>query len=324
MSLLFGGGLLQSGLYKGIEPFYMAYGISTTNFFKIKSSLEVESLTVPSGNTSTELDVYSDSFILLGTLNSQILKTTNGGSTWTNTTPTLPVGASQKITGISIIDNNKSYFCGNGSTAGGGYAFYSTDAGQTWNQKTLNTLSGNNAVYSMASSERADGNVLIASDDGIYTDIISNGYSPINKVIIETGIKFYDVSCDDLYLERMYAVGGNGSQSRIYMSNDYGASWTLKYSSTTETYFQRVKCKYNEVWVIDNAGNLYKSTNNGTTLTLNANPSNADVDIKGGDFAASEVLVGKGDAGYYSSNSGNTYSNLTPSYGYGRIKFKHV
>jgi len=103
--------------------------------------------------------IYATSFIT-------IMKTTNGGTTWTTITGTLPVtntGINQIA--ISNTDPNKVWICLGGYSSGN-KVFKSTDGGTTWTNisGTLPNIPVNTIVYENNSPDR----VYVGTDVGVY------------------------------------------------------------------------------------------------------------------------------------------------------------
>ncbi|WP_160139502.1 T9SS type A sorting domain-containing protein [Chryseobacterium sp. c4a] len=73
--------------------------------------------------------VLNDNTIFISTINSRIMKSTDGGVTWN--VYSVPTGYAAKITGLFFTDANTGY-CVTEAAAGNSFIFKSTDGGQTW------------------------------------------------------------------------------------------------------------------------------------------------------------------------------------------------
>lgn len=94
-----------------------------------------------------------------------VLKTTNGGTSWTNITGSLSTGLSFANVCVSPTDPNKVWVISGNYTAGS-KIFYSSNGGTTWTNMTSNlpNLPANCLVYEPGSNDR----IYIGMDVGVY------------------------------------------------------------------------------------------------------------------------------------------------------------
>jgi photosystem II stability/assembly factor-like uncharacterized protein len=150
-----------------------------------------------SPNTTGALNAADIEFVgLNGWLVDQIgniLKTTNGGSSWS----TQVSGFSAGLNSISFIDQNEGWIAGNS-----GLILHTTDGGANWNAQTTGITTTIHSIYFASSTHgwaTSGGNVLSTTNGGT-TWTIQTGVSTSNLL----SIYFPSTTVG-------YAVGGNGS-----------------------------------------------------------------------------------------------------------------
>jgi len=94
-----------------------------------------------------------------------IIKTTNGGSSWTNVTGSLSTSLSFFNVCVSPTDANKVWVCCT-NYSGGNKVFYSSNGGSTWTNYSSNlpNLPANCLMYQPGSSDR----IYVGMDVGVY------------------------------------------------------------------------------------------------------------------------------------------------------------
>jgi len=292
---------------------YSAYGVRlNTNFYRIDTTYGGDYVVGTTGSTYNDVDVYSDDLIYILGDSHRVYKTTNKGVTITSL-GTPAIGINPLTIGVKSVGYDKIYSATYNST--GGTIQYSSDSGATWNQKLLTPSASGNFIFGVDATKVSTGSILCAAVDGVYVDLISNGYATVSKKVIEVGVKFWDVCCDNTNVGTMYAVGGATADTttRIYKSTDSGANWVFKYSGTPvgSTYFKTCKCLNNELWVLSDSSVLFKSTDSGANLTDLGVGLPLNFCIKGaGPNAANEVLYSNFEKTFYSSDSGTTFTQI--------------
>lgn len=112
------------------------------------------------------IDPANPSTMYAGTASGGVMKTTNGGATWSPLTDFLPV-----LTVSSLVmdpSNSQTLYLGTGEVARGAGIFKSTDAGQTWNQLPQTTTTDFHAVYSLAIVPSRPTHIYAATATGIF------------------------------------------------------------------------------------------------------------------------------------------------------------
>ncbi|NJK98019.1 MAG: hypothetical protein HC905_26710 [Bacteroidales bacterium] len=166
----------------------------------------------------------------------KFIKTSNGGTTWTEGTINCPTCNSLDISGIYAFSDTKAYACLNPGQGTGGAILKTEDGGNTWTLQSTAPFTGswanwvhffdeNNGVC-MGDSYKAMFNTNYQFC--IYTT--NNGGTTWNKVTTanlpealsnEAGtVNFYDAVGSTIWFGT-----GNG---RVYKSTDKGLTWTVK------------------------------------------------------------------------------------------------
>jgi photosystem II stability/assembly factor-like uncharacterized protein len=154
--------LNSATIYQGCASIYKSTNSGTSwtiigsNLFSTTSNNGCEDIAIAPSNTNT---IYACSF-------NKMVKTTDGGSTWTTITGTLPVtntGINQIA--VSNTDPNLLWICLGGYSSGN-KVFKSTDGGTTWTNVsgTLPNIPVNTIVYENGSADR----LYIGTDIGVY------------------------------------------------------------------------------------------------------------------------------------------------------------
>ena len=215
-----------------------------------------------------------------------LIRTTDGGDTWTAIESPMALVANKHINAIHVYDATTA-FAGGSS----GYLMKSVDGGLTWTDTKVNSstvydiwaLDANTVLASESSGKFCYG-VFDASGaivtDSLIMDVGSNSMRAVevrNGVVLvpassgkifrtttseldtlydvfteSDGDDFYDVEfiTDDL----VYVVGEHG---KVYHSEDAGLTWTADISRTTETL---QKCRYDgeSLWAVGKSGTILK------------------------------------------------------------------
>ncbi len=166
----------------------------------------------------------------------KFIKTTNGGTTWTEGTINCSTCSSLEISGIYAFSATKAYACLNPANSTGGAIVYTEDGGTTWTQQTTANFTGSwaNWVYFFdASNGVCMGDSYKAFLSSVYNFAIfttNNGGTTWTKVTgtnlpvalaSEAGtVNFFDAVGNTIWFGT-----GNG---RIYKSTDKGLTWTVK------------------------------------------------------------------------------------------------
>ena len=167
-------------------------------------------------NASAICMVNSQIGYISGT-NCQVLKTTNGGTSWLPVTQPYP--GTLDIFSLDLINPDTGWAFINYSAIGGGNAFKTTDGGNSWTQQA------GNIPYSISSADMVDANIgyitINSSNQPIYktTNGGNNWFSvPTPLTGLLRSVKAIDANT--LY------VGSSSGTSRMAKSTNGGTSWT--------------------------------------------------------------------------------------------------
>jgi photosystem II stability/assembly factor-like uncharacterized protein len=327
-------GAAQGGVWKTTDG-----GINWTPLTDSQDSLAIGAIAVDPSNTNVvyagtgEANQSCDSYYGIG-----LLKTTDGGTTWTN------LGASTfQNTSIAKIVVHPTVpttlWVANGSgTAGfscygrfGTFGVWkSTDGGASWTQVLGSAQTGDNqAVHDLLRSP-TDPNILYAAVDAIGIWKTTDGGTTWAK--LGGGLPTVDVGRMDIGIHPqlpsvLYAIAERittGAQLGTYRSADAGVTWsTLPIPSGSCHYydFQDVctysgsgggQCWYDltlevqsgsSVWVAGTG--IFKTTNGGTSW-IDSCPQSVHVDQHAMAFGSdSRVWIGN-DGGVWASSTGGT------------------
>jgi photosystem II stability/assembly factor-like uncharacterized protein/PKD repeat protein len=225
----------------------------------------------------------SDPNFILAATSSGIYKTTNGGSTWTRKSSNTN---SYKDIEFKPNDPTIVYATANGS-------FYrSSNSGDTWTQVTSGIISGSRSVIGVTNAN--PNYVYLMQTNGVFAGIMRSTDSGLNFTTMSTAPNIMDYNCD-----------GSGTASQA----SYDLCIAVDPSNANTLYLGGV--------------NIWKSTDGGTTLTINSHwvgsswgtscaPS-VHADIHTLDFGpVSGKLYTGCDGGVYStSNGGTSWTDLS-------------
>lgn len=149
--------VVATRLYAGRQNMFVSNNSAT-------SWAQIGTLPV-TGNVIEFAIAPSNNQILYVVKTNAIMKTTDGGTTWTNITGTLSTGLSFANVVVSPTDANKVWVVSGNYTAGS-KVFYSTNGGTTWTNFTANlpNIPGNCLLYEPGTSDR----VYVGMDVGVY------------------------------------------------------------------------------------------------------------------------------------------------------------
>ncbi|MGH7598227.1 MAG: fibronectin type III domain-containing protein [bacterium] len=249
-----------------------------------------------------------------------VLKSIDGGATWTQTGLSWQLSAAMSIYEMVIDPGNPEVLVA--ATSDGIYR--TSDGGSTWTQQ-LNLASGRNtydivinptnsnilfaALYSYNSSNNG---VYKSSDNGVTWTKLTSGL-PLDATT--TGRISLSISPSNPNV--VYAGFSKASDSAllgIYRTSDGGNNWTLQ--STSPNHYGS-QGWYNNVIAVDPANPdivysgglyMYKSTNGGVTWT-NVTTS-IHVDFHAIAFNAGALYVGNDGGVYKSTNGGSSWTDL--------------
>ncbi|MBM4166827.1 MAG: T9SS type A sorting domain-containing protein [Ignavibacteria bacterium] len=226
--------------------------------------------------------------------NNYIGKTTDGGATWQNITPT---ALTVRPRALDFINENVGFIgCYYGKI------IKTTDGGVTWD--TIYTSGYSGTIYDIvfinndigfACGSNSNGTVLKTADGGNTWTIVYN-----TTTNTRYGIDFF--SMDDIIV-----CGSSGS---VIKTTDGGVSWTSRTASTSTLYDIDVTSS-DVVWVINSTEAIYKSVDRGETFSLVLdNGSSAFYAMHFFDETYG-AIVGTNGTMYYTKNGGVNFDTVT-------------
>jgi photosystem II stability/assembly factor-like uncharacterized protein len=313
-------------------------GTSWTALTDTQPSLAVGSIAIDPNNTSIiyvgtgEQNYAQDSYYGAG-----ILKSINGGSTWTQLTGTgvgfvPPASDPTFIGGVAVEPGNSNVvlaavgLAGNINFGQTGYVARSTDGGSTWT-KVL-AASGNNAANAVffdpvnagvAYAAIQNKGVFRSADGGAtWTFLAGTG----SNLFPTSNVGRIALAIAPSSPTTLYASVGIPFSTLlgIWKTTDSGTNWT-KVSGTLQ-YCPEGQCWYNNAIVVDpananivyaggdtdNSGNtqVYRSTNAGSTWALVPNNNQLHTDLHALTFSADGSVL-------YVGNDGGAWKTTTPT-----------
>lgn len=225
-----------------------------------------------------------------------VLKSIDGGNTWTQTGLTHNVTQQTRITDLYINPSNPNIILA--STYGG--IFRSTDAGQNWTSVKLGSHNeivqkpGNPNVLFVSSLNSGSCRIFKSTDNGANWSQISSTVLPLSNA---RRIELAVTPADSNYIYALYGNSANGFRG-VYRSTDGGTTWTLQASSPNLLGWRTDGT--------DSGGQAWYD------LALAVNPSDKD-----------ELFVG-GVNIWTSTNGGTSWSLAAHWYGGGGAPFVHA
>jgi len=216
-----------------------------------------------------------------------ILKTTDGGTTWTLQSS----GTRKSFRDVSFIDEN------NGTAVGrSGIVLRTTNGGTTWTQQTSGTT---NILMGVSFTDVNNGTVV--GYDGIILRT-TNGGTTWTQQSSGTTNHLNDVSFTNLNIGT--AVGSGGI---ILRTINGGTTWTLQSSGTQRTLNAVSFTDSSNGTIVGNSGTILKTTNGGTTWTQQSSgSSNFLYDVSFAD-ANNGITVGSGGRILRTTDGGLTW-----------------
>ena len=256
-----------------------------------------------------------------------LLKTINGGSTWTATTNSL----SWIVSSVFFTDANTGYAVGSASTffGGSGYMLKTIDGGSTWTESW-----GYGIPISVYFTDANTGYTLGSIDQqysgpiGGYIDKTTDGGATWNQVWYQDGI--YPASVCFTNATTGYAVGR--SEDGWFMPTINGVILkTINSGNTWTTIFFGVNQGFSSVaftdvnngyvagggifpldgWSSSNDGSTFKTTNAGTSWTYLLNGAIYDLNSVCFNDANNGFAVGDGGSIVKTTTGGTTWSSMS-------------
>jgi photosystem II stability/assembly factor-like uncharacterized protein len=331
-------GAAQGGVWKTTDG-----GTVWTPLTDGQDSLAVGAIAIDPSNANVvyvgtgEANQSCDSYYGIG-----LLKTTDGGTTWTNLgASTFQNTSIAKIVVHPTVPTTLWVANGSGTAGfvcyGGGGTFgvwKSTDGGTSWTQVLGSAQTGvNQAVHDLLRSP-TDPNILYAAVDGSGIWKTTNGGTSWVKLaggLPTVNLGRLDIGIHPSLPSVLYVIAEsttNGSQLGTYKSTDSGATWTALPIPSGSCHYYNFKdvCSYangvlgqcwydlvlevqagNAVWAGGTA--LFKTTNGGTSW-VDVCPQSVHVDQHAIAFGSDgKVWIGNDGGVWASSNGGTNWVN---------------
>ncbi len=279
-------------------------GTTWTPLTDVQASLSVGSITIdPSNHSTVYVGTGEDNFSGDSYYGAGILKTTDGGNTWSHyagpfSGPSASCGAcgGSRISSIAVDPGNSQILIAGVTTYGGGAAlngiFRSTDGGQTWTEVFQNGGDVNQVFFSpkdgtvawAALGENNTNRGIWKSTDGgvTWNPSITNpsGFGPVGRVAMAIA------SSNPNYVYGSFAAEGGGSLLVFLYTKDGGTTWAKYNAPGGPPDYCQGQCWYDNALAVSPtnpailyavgspAGIVIRSVNNGGTWDQVATGSN--------------------------------------------------
>ncbi len=347
-------GDLRSFSYAGNKLYLVGYNLGVISFVNKSTDLGITwedvSGNFSSGDNLTAISFATENIGLVGGSSGVIYRTSDGGNTWTNVSPTSVYNGG--INYIVMLNEQLAYACG--ASNGGFNVIKSTDGGVTWNG--VNT-SNSNTMYKMYWSDLnncvvvgASGKFLKTTDGGTTwaTGTVTGSTAALYDIVKVDNNTFYATGTTGVFAKSTdggstFTNGGQiavttfytlsfkdanigvalGSNGVAYRTTNGGVSWVLKDSFTSEVI--RTSFKVGNI-LLGGAyrSTLIKSTDDGLTWQNIANSSRDMYGIFVEQTTKDIVIAGDRGELNYSENEGATWNKTNFTTGdilYDAVKF---
>ncbi|MFC1951344.1 YCF48-related protein [Chloroflexota bacterium] len=233
-----------------------------------------------------------------------ILRSTDGGTTWTNATT--PATMDQDIDGLYFASATEGWF-----SAGAGYIYHTTDGGANW---TLQTSDTDQALYAIEFLADGDTGVAVGFN-GAVTNTTDGGATWTAETLTSTGgsqmLFGVELASNDVW----YAVGKAGN---FFKSTNGGDTWTnnpgvgLGEEIAAEFFFDCAAPSATEAYIGTQSGIIVK-TADGTTWTSIASSVTGASSVYAIDAIGAGKVWACGGAGklIYTEDGGTTWNTKT-------------
>ena len=324
-------------------------GTTWTPLTDNQPTLSIGSIAIDPTNTQTIYVGTGEQDYLNSYYGAGILKSTDGGSTWTQLGQSAFVGpfsagAGGAYIGSLAIDAAGHVFAGVLSTGTLGSGIYeSTDGGKTWTV-SLSGAAGNEVLYDSnsgflyaalgpcgsvcGSSGTLQAGIFVSADDGTTWTSLNNATLPTTNVG-RIGLALFPSTATTkaiLYAGIAYATGASaGSLQGVWKSTDAGTTWTLLTAPTLSDYCTP-QCWFDNVLAVSPTNSnvvfaagkvpVFQSLDAGSTWTdVSSTPNGVSVhsDTHALTFSADGSVLYIGDDGgtWVGSTPGTTGINWT-------------
>lgn len=206
---------------------------------------------LPQGNNLVKVVALSSTNVLVFGNTSVILRTDNGGSTWSIKHPDT---LQRNILSADFVDQNIGYLSGqNGllmKTVDGGYTWQYLDGGVTVHMNDIDFFDADTG-YAVGAS----GTMIKTTNGGTnWTNVTNPVTVAINTIFIQSP-------------DNVYMATASGTSPRVNRSTDYGATWVeITPPGLTQTVWDIFFISPTNGWIAtQNGGRVYRTTDGGAT-----------------------------------------------------------
>jgi len=214
-----------------------------------------------------------------------VLKTTDGGSTWTR----LPFSSSTRAYSVCFTDENTGFVGVDGPTG----VYKTTDAGQNWNSLNTGTGVSGNSVYDI---DFMNGNTGFAAYGNGQIAKTTDGGSTWSSVSAGFGA----AACYEIFIVNpsiIYALGPGG---RISKSTDGGNAFLQLPSLGTATLYSTHFFSPDTGFIVGSSGKIWKTVN-GYNFTEITSPVTTTIYV---------IRFTDRQTGWFGDSGGNIYYTL--------------
>ncbi len=233
------------------------------------------------------IDAASDTVAWAVGAKGTVLKTTNGGATWTRQAS----GVDVTLYAVAAADANTAWAVGEEGTV-----IHTTNGGTTWNPQnsgTANTLLGVTAADAdTAWAVGFEGTVLHTADGGANWTAQAN---PSTSVL-------FGVDCADT--SNVWAVGIAGT---VINSTDGGTNWATQTSGTTETLYGISAVDASTAWAAGSTGTVIHTIDGGANWNAQDAATEDTLKAVKGTDANHAWLAGSSGSIYETEDGGNNW-----------------
>lgn len=165
------------------------------------------------------------------------------------------------------------------------------------------------------------GRDIAVSDDGGRFAVARN--SNTVRMSSDFGVTGFEVTVGSLQVQTIgmsyngqYLIAGSGNNAGLYVSSDFGATWTLRQSLLFPIVGVSPSGQYQTAFQTDGANNftLYRSTNYGASFTAGQTFSSASI-LKPTYYGQGQASIRMSADGQYQIAPGNTKPIISTNYG---------
>ncbi len=263
------------------------------------------------------IDPKDANHIYLGSRSGGFWRTSNGGSTWENTTDFLPASGVNTIS-VSPTNSDSIFINVQNALNNASHGIYlSINGGATWELSNFNPdqlawggLGTNDKVLKIVHHPSIANLIFVGTSKGLYrSDDNLQTWSRLFNNNSISDIEFHPTKPNLVYLFN------NNEKTRIQISTDRGISFpdSGQVANNTSNGFIAVSPKCPDcVYFASNQG-VWKSLNQGASFTFLSNPSSSCDGFAVSDLDTSVMIYGYVDL-YSSTDGGQNFSKITSWY----------